>query len=238
MSTFHYKRVLIKLSGEVLSGKKEFGIEYSVVASLAKQIKEIHKEKIEIGIVIGAGNIFRGISTEEEGMDRVSGDYIGMMGTIMNSVALQNELEKIDCDTRVMSALSIRQLAEPYIRRRATRHLEKSRIVIFAGGTGNPYFTTDTAAALRAIEINADIIIKGTKVDGVYDSDPNINNNAIKHDSLTYKQVIDHELKVMDMTAITLCKENNLPISVIDINRKNNLLNFLISPSKIGTIIK
>lgn len=238
MSTFHYKRVLIKLSGEVLSGKKEFGIEYSVVASLAKQIKEIHKEKIEIGIVIGAGNIFRGVSTEEEGMDRVSGDYIGMMGTIMNSVALQNELEKIDCDTRVMSALSIRQLAEPYIRRRATRHLEKFRIVIFAGGTGNPYFTTDTAAALRAIEINADIIIKGTKVDGVYDSDPNINNNAIKHDSLTYKQVIDHELKVMDMTAITLCKENNLPISVIDINRKNNLLNFLISPSKIGTIIK
>ena len=238
MSTFHYKRVLIKLSGEVLSGKKEFGIEYSVVTSLAKQIKEIHKEKIEIGIVIGAGNIFRGVSTEEEGMDRVSGDYIGMMGTIMNSVALQNELEKIDCDTRVMSALSIRQLAEPYIRRRATRHLEKSRIVIFAGGTGNPYFTTDTAAALRAIETNADIIIKGTKVDGVYDSDPNINNNAIKHDSLTYKQVIDHELKVMDMTAITLCKENNLPISVIDINRKNNLLNFLISPSKIGTIIK
>ena len=238
MSTFHYKRVLIKLSGEVLSGKKEFGIEYSVVTSLAKQIKEIHKEKIEIGIVIGAGNIFRGVSTKEEGMDRVSGDYIGMMGTIMNSVALQNELEKIDCDTRVMSALSIRQLAEPYIRRRATRHLEKSRIVIFAGGTGNPYFTTDTAAALRAIEINADIIIKGTKVDGVYDSDPNINNNAIKHDSLTYKQVIDHELKVMDMTAITLCKENNLPISVIDINRKNNLLNFLISPSKIGTIIK
>ncbi len=238
MSTFHYKRVLIKLSGEVLSGKKEFGIEYSVVASLAKQIKEIHKEKIEIGIVIGAGNIFRGVSTEEEGMDRVSGDYIGMMGTIMNSVALQNELEKINCDTRVMSALSIRQLAEPYIRRRATRHLEKSRIVIFAGGTGNPYFTTDTAAALRAIEINADIIIKGTKVDGVYDSDPNINNNAIKHDSLTYKQVIDNELKVMDMTAITLCKENNLPISVIDINSKNNLLNFLISPSKIGTIIK
>ena len=148
MSTFHYKRVLIKLSGEVLSGKKDFGIEYSVVSTLAKQIKKIHKEKIEIGIVIGAGNIFRGVSTQEEGMDRVSGDYIGMMGTIMNSVALQNELEKIDCDTRVMSALSIRQLAEPYIRRRATRHLEKSRIVIFAGGTGNPYFTTDTAAAL------------------------------------------------------------------------------------------
>ena len=238
MSTFHYKRVLIKLSGEVLSGKKDFGIEYSVVSTLAKQIKKIHKEKIEIGIVIGAGNIFRGVSTQEEGMDRVSGDYIGMMGTIMNSVALQNELEKIDCDTRVMSALSIRQLAEPYIRRRATRHLEKSRIVIFAGGTGNPYFTTDTAAALRAIEVNADIIIKGTKVDGVYDCDPMINDDAMKYNSLTYKQVIDKDLKVMDMTAITLCKENKLPISVIDINRKNNLLNFLITPNKIGTIIK
>lgn len=238
MSRFHYKRVLIKLSGEVLSGKKDFGIEYSVVSTLANQIKKIHNEKIEISIVIGAGNIFRGVSTEEEGMDRVSGDYIGMMGTIMNSVALQNELEKIDCDTRVMSALSIRQLAEPYIRRRATRHLEKSRIVIFAGGTGNPYFTTDTAAALRAIEINADIIIKGTKVDGVYDSDPMINNNAKKYDSLTYKQVIDNDLKVMDMTAITLCKENQLPISVININRKNNLFNFLIKPNEIGTIIK
>jgi len=238
MSTFHYKRVLIKLSGEVLSGKKEFGIDYSIVASLAKQIKDIHNKKTEIGIVIGAGNIFRGVSSEDEGMDRVSGDYIGMMGTIMNSVALQNELEKIDCDTRVMSALSIRQLAEPYIRRRATRHLEKSRIVIFAGGTGNPYFTTDTAAALRAIEIKADIIIKGTKVDGVYDSDPHKNDKAIKYDSLSYKQVIESELKVMDLTAITLCKENKLPISVININSRNNLKNFLFSPNTVGTIIK
>ena len=238
MTNLHYKRILIKLSGEVLSGKKEFGIDYSIVASLAKQIKDIHNKKTEIGIVIGAGNIFRGVSSEDEGMDRVSGDYIGMMGTIMNSVALQNELEKIDCDTRVMSALSIRQLAEPYIRRRATRHLEKSRIVIFAGGTGNPYFTTDTAAALRAIEIKADIIIKGTKVDGVYDSDPNKNNKAIKYDTLSYKQVIEGELKVMDLTAITLCKENKLPISVININSRNNLKNFLFSPNTVGTIIK
>ena len=238
MKNLHYKRILIKLSGEVLSGKKEFGIDYSIVASLAKQIKDIHNKKTEIGIVIGAGNIFRGVSSEDEGMDRVSGDYIGMMGTIMNSVALQNELEKIDCDTRVMSALSIRQLAEPYIRRRATRHLEKSRIVIFAGGTGNPYFTTDTAAALRAIEIKADIIIKGTKVDGVYDSDPHKNDKAIKYDSLSYKQVIESELKVMDLTAITLCKENKLPISVININSRNNLKNFLFSPNTVGTIIK
>ena len=208
MSKLHYNRILLKLSGEVLSGNEKFGIDYTIVSSLANQIKKVYKQNTEIGIVIGGGNIFRGISSEEEGMDRVSGDYIGMMATIMNSVALQNELEKLDCDTRVMSALSIRQLAEPYIRRRATRHLEKGRIVIFAGGTGNPYFTTDTAAVLRAIEIKADIIIKGTKVDGVYDSDPFKNDNASKYDYLSYKEVIDEELKVMDLTAITLCKEN------------------------------
>ena len=238
MANLHYNRILIKLSGEVLSGKHQFGIDYSVVSDLAKQIKNIHAEHIQIGIVIGGGNIFRGISSEEEGMDRVSGDYIGMMATIMNSVALQNELEKLNCNTRVMSALSIRQLAEPYIRRRATRHLEKDRIVIFAGGTGNPYFTTDTAAALRAIEIKADIIIKGTKVDGVYDCDPFKNDKAIKYDFLSYKEVIDKELKVMDLTAITLCKENKLPIGVLDINSRNNLKTFLSSSNQIGTIIK
>ena len=238
MSNLHYNRILIKLSGEVLSGKHQFGIDYSIVSDLAKQIKNIHKEHVQIGIVIGGGNIFRGVSSEDEGMDRVSGDYIGMMATIMNSVALQNELEKLDCDTRVMSALSIRQLAEPYIRRRATRHLEKNRIVIFAGGTGNPYFTTDTAAALRAIEIGADIIIKGTKVDGVYDSDPFQNDKAIKYDNLSYKEVIDKELQVMDLTAITLCKENKLPIAVLDINTGNNLKTFLSSSNQIGTIIK
>ena len=238
MPTLHYKRILIKLSGEVFAGKNKFGIDYSVVLSLAKQIKEIHQKKIEIGIVIGAGNIFRGISSKDKGVDRVSGDYIGMMATIMNSVALQNQLEKLDCDTRVMSALSIRQLAEPYIRRKASRHLEKGRIVIFAGGTGNPYFTTDTAAALRAIEIESEIIIKATKVNGVYDSDPMKNKNAVKYDTLSYKQIIDKELKVMDLTAITLCKENKLPISVIIINNKNNLKNFLFSSKIVGTIIK
>ena len=231
-----FKRILLKLSGEVLSGKEKFGIDYSIVSSLANQIKVIHKKNIEVGIVIGGGNIFRGVSSENEGMDRVSGDYIGMMATIMNSVALQNELEKLDCDTRVMSALSIRQLAEPYIRRRATRHLEKNRIVIFAGGTGNPYFTTDTAAALRAIEIKADIIIKGTKVNGVYDSDPFKNDHAIKYDSLSYKKVIDDELKVMDLTAITLCKENKLPIIVFDMNTPGNL-NAIIKGEKVGTLI-
>ena len=237
MNNLHYNRILLKLSGEVLSGSEKFGIDYSVVSSLANQIKKVHNQNTEVGIVIGGGNIFRGVSSEEEGMDRVSGDYIGMMATIMNSVALQNELEKLNCDTRVMSALSIRQLAEPYIRRRATRHLEKGRVVIFAGGTGNPYFTTDTAAVLRAIEIKADIIIKGTKVDGVYDSDPFKNNDAIKYESLSYKEVMDKELRVMDLTAITLCKENKLPISVININNKNNLENFLFSSNKIGTRI-
>ena len=238
MSGLHYKRVLIKLSGEVFAGQKGFGIDYSVASFLANQIKEIHKKNIEIGIVIGGGNIFRGISSKDEDMDRVSADYIGMMATIMNSVALQSQLENISCDTRVMSALSIRQLAEPYIRRRATRHLEKGRIVIFAGGTGNPYFTTDTAAVLRGIEIKADIIIKGTKVDGVYDSDPIKNQNAKKYNTLSYKEVIDNELGVMDLTAITLCKENKLPIGILDINNKKNLKNFLFSSKIIGTTIK
>ena len=237
MNSLTYKRILIKLSGEVFSGKNPYGIDYSVVSVLAKQIKEISDKNIQIGIVIGGGNIHRGVSSEDQGMDRVSGDYIGMMATIMNSVALQSELEKFQCDTRVMSALSIRQLAEPYIRRKAARHLEKNRIVIFAGGTGNPYFTTDTAAALRAIEINADIVIKGTKVNGVYDSDPFKNSNAIKYDNLSYKKVIDNELKVMDLTAITLCKENKLPIAVLNINKKNNLKNFLFSSKIIGTKI-
>ena len=237
MSNIHFKRVLIKLSGEVFAGQKGFGIDYSIASFLANQIKEIHQKNIEIGIVIGGGNIFRGISSKDEDMDRVSGDYIGMMATIMNSVALQSQLEKINCDTRVMSALSIRQLAEPYIRRKATRHLEKGRIVIFGGGTGNPYFTTDTAAVLRAIEIKADIIIKGTKVDGVYDSDPIKNLNAKKYNTLSYKEVINNELKVMDLTAITLCKENKLPIGILDINDKKNLKNFLFSSKIIGTTI-
>ena len=236
MSNLHYKRVLIKLSGEVFAGQKGFGIDYSIASFLANQIKEIHKKNIEIGIVIGGGNIFRGISSKDENMDRVSGDYIGMMATIMNSVALQSQLENINCDTRVMSALSITQLAEPYIRGRGIRHLEKGRIVIFAGGTGNPYFSTDTAAALRAIEINADIIIKGTKVDGVYSADPEVDPDATKYDTLTFKEVIEKELRVMDLTAVTLCKENNLPIIVFDIKSKNGLVD-IVNSVPIGTTV-
>jgi uridylate kinase len=229
MNTPSFKRILLKLSGEVLAGEKDFGIDPEITNQLAQQ-------NIEIGIVIGGGNIFRGMSVAAKGMDRVAGDYLGMMATIMNSVALQSALEKLDCDTRVMSALSITQLAEPYIRRRATRHLEKGRIVIFGGGTGNPYFTTDTAAVLRAIEINADVIIKGTKVDGVYSDDPETNPDATKFDSLTYKQVIEKELRVMDMTAVTMCKENKLPIIVFDIKSKNGLHD-IVNSKPVGTIV-
>ena len=234
--TIKFNRILLKISGEVLSGQESFGIDPNLTHIIAKKIKELHSLNIQIGIVIGGGNIFRGISVSAKGMDRVAADYLGMMATIMNSVALQSELEKLECDTRVMSALSIRQLAEPYIRRRATRHLEKGRIVIFAGGTGNPYFSTDTAAALRAIEINADIIIKGTKVDGVYSSDPEIDPHAKKFDYITFKEVIEKELRVMDLTAVTLCKENNLPIIVFDIKSKNGLVD-IVNSVPIGTTV-
>jgi len=231
-----YKRILLKLSGEVLAGSRKYGIDPLVANKIAKIIKKVKKTNIELAIVIGGGNIFRGISVSAKGMDRVAADYLGMLATVMNSVALQSELEKMNCDTRVMSALSITQLAEPYIRRRATRHLEKGRVVICAGGTGNPYFTTDTAAVLRAIEINADIIIKGTKVDGVYTADPFIDKSAKKYNSISYKEVIDKELKVMDLTAITLCKENNLPIGVLRIINENSLIDFL-DGKNIGTTI-
>ncbi|MDP6569774.1 MAG: UMP kinase [Candidatus Marinimicrobia bacterium] len=220
-------RILLKLSGEILAGDRGFGIDPEITQQLALKIKQIANMGIQVGIVIGGGNIFRGISAGSKGLDRVPGDYIGMMATIMNSVALQSTLEKLDCDTRVMSALSITQLAEPYIRRRGIRHLEKGRIVIFAGGTGNPYFSTDTAAALRAIEINANVIIKGTKVDGVYSADPELDPDATKFDSLTFKEVIEKELRVMDLTAVTLCKENNLPIIVFDIKSKNGLVDIV-----------
>ena len=232
----NFNRILLKISGEVLAGERSFGIDPNLTQKIAKKIKTIHSSNIQIGIVIGGGNIFRGISVSAKGMDRVAADYLGMMATIMNSVALQSELEKLDCDTRVMSALSVTQLAEPYIRRRATRHLEKNRIVIFAGGTGNPYFTTDTAAALRGIEINADIIIKGTKVDGIYCSDPIANKDASKFENLTFKEVIDRELRVMDMTAFTLCRENNIPIAVVDINEDKALLD-LVNNNNVGTIV-
>ena len=211
----------------MLSGTQEFGLQPDALELYAKKIKSVHEKGYEIGIVIGGGNIFRGMSVAAKGMDRVAGDYLGMMATIMNSVALQSALEKLGCDTRVMSAISITQLAEPYIRRKAARHLEKGRIVIMAGGTGNPYFTTDTAAVLRGIEINADVIMKGTKVDGVYDKDPIEHADAKRFDSLTYKQVVDNELKVMDMTAVTLCKENNFPILVFDLKKKDSINNVL-----------
>ena len=231
-----FKRILLKLSGEILAGNNGYGIDPKITSSLANKIIQISKYNIQIGIVIGGGNIFRGITSSENGLERVPGDYLGMMATIMNSVALQSALEKLDCDTRVMSSLSITQLAEPYIRRRGIRHLEKGRVVIFAGGTGNPYFSTDTAAALRAIEINADVIIKGTKVDGVYSSDPELDPDAKKYDAISFKEVIEKELGIMDLTAITLCKENNLPIIVFDIKSKNGLVD-IINSIPTGTTI-
>ena len=231
-----YKRILLKLSGEILAGNKGYGIDPNVLSDICNKIIKLKESGIQIGIVIGGGNIFRGISAAARGMDRVAGDYLGMMATIMNSVGLQSGLEELKCDTRVMSALSITQLAEPYIRRRATRHLEKNRIVIMAGGTGNPYFTTDTAAVLRAIEINADVVIKATKVDGIYSEDPILNPEAVKYPEITFKEVIDKELRVMDMTAVTLCKENNLPIIVFNINKDENIID-LINAKHIGTMV-
>ena len=236
MRKLAFNRILLKLSGEILAGDKGYGIDPIITQTLCKKIKFLSQSGVQVGVVIGGGNMFRGISAAANGMDRVPADYLGMMATIMNSVALQSELEKLECDTRVMSALSITQLAEPYIRRRATRHLEKGRVVIFAGGTGNPYFTTDTAAVLRAIEINADVVIKGTKVDGIYSDDPVKNKDAIKFDKLTFKEVIDKELRVMDLTAVTMCKENNLPIIVFDIKSQNGLEN-LINSVPVGTIV-
>ena len=236
MSNPAFNRILLKLSGEILAGDKGFGIDPNITNELALKVKEVADRGIQVGIVIGGGNIFRGISSSSKGLERVPADYLGMMATIMNSVALQSSLEKLNCDTRVMSALSITQLAEPYIRRRGIRHLDKGRIVIFAGGTGNPYFSTDTAAALRAIEINADIIIKGTKVDGVYSADPELDPDAKKFDTLTFKEVIEKELRVMDLTAVTLCKENNLPIIVFDIKSKNGLVD-IINSVPIGTTV-
>ena len=236
MSKLAFNRILLQLSGEILAGEQGFGIDPEITNDLALKIQEVSNTGIQIGVVIGGGNIFRGISASSKGLERVPADYLGMMATIMNSVALQSALEKLDCDTRVMSALSITQLAEPYIRRRGIRHLDKGRIVIFAGGTGNPYFSTDTAAALRAIEIDADIIIKGTKVDGVYSADPELDPDAKKFDALTFKEVIDKELRVMDLTAITLCKENNLPIIVFDIKSKNGLVD-VVNSVPIGTTV-
>jgi uridylate kinase len=234
MSTPIYKRILLKLSGEALVGKQGLGIDPLIVNEVAQELKEVKQLGVEIGIVIGGGNIFRGLSASARGMDRVSADYMGMLATVINALALQDYLERYQVFTRVQTAIKMEQLAEPFIRRRAIRHLEKGRIVIFAGGTGNPYFTTDTAAALRAIEIEADAIIKGTKVDGVYDDDPKINKNAKKFDQLSYLDVVKKRLKVMDATSVMLCMDNKLPIVVFNLTVKGNLKKLILGEA-IGT---
>ena len=231
-----YQRVLLKLSGEVLAGEEGFGIDPVKATELATEVKSIHDLGIDIGLVIGAGNIFRGMTAAAKGMQRVTGDYLGMLATIMNAVCVQDALENIGSVTRTLSAITVAQIAEPYIRRRAIRHLEKGRIVIVAGGTGNPYFTTDTAAALRATELGAEVLIKGTKVDGVYDKDPVVHSDAVKYDRVSYKEAIQKELRVMDMTAISLCKENSLPIKVFNINRNGDLKKLILG-EPIGTLV-
>ena len=231
-----FKRILLKLSGEALMGEKNYGIDSILLEKYSQEIKEIHKKSIEIAIVVGGGNIYRGIESEESGINRVQGDYMGMLATLINSMALQSHLEKLNCDTRLMSGFNIDQVCEPFIRRRAIRHLEKKRIVIFGAGLGKPYFTTDSTASLRAIEIEANIVLKGTRVDGVYDSDPEKFKNAKKFHEISFNEVYEKKLSIMDMTAFTLCKENNLPIIVFDMNKPKNLIK-LIEGKKIGTLI-
>ena len=232
-----YKRILLKLSGESLMGDKQFGIDNARLKQFSNDIKEILDLGTEIAIVIGGGNIFRGVQAESGGMERTQGDYMGMLATMINSMALQSALEADGMDTRLLSAIKMEQIAEPFIRRKAMRHLEKGRIVIFGAGTGNPYFTTDTAASLRAIEIEADIILKGTRVDGIYSSDPEKDPNAKKFDQLTFDDVYEKGLNIMDMTAFTLCKENNKPIIVFDMNIPGNLKK-VVQGEKIGTLVK
>lgn len=229
-----YKRILLKLSGEALMGGRQYGIDPARLAEYALEIKKIVDKGIEVAIVIGGGNIFRGVAGASNGIDRVQADYMGMLATVINGLALQSAIEDAGIKTRLLTAIKMEQVAEPFIKRRAVRHLEKGRVVIFGGGTGNPYFTTDTAAVLRAIEINADVILKGTRVDGIYTSDPEKFDDAIKFDSITYKDVMSKGLKVMDMTAFALSQENNLPIVVFDMNTKGNLEK-VISGENIGT---
>ena len=229
-----YKRILLKLSGEALLGKNSYGIDNERLLDYAKEIKELHFLGIEIAIVIGGGNIYRGVSGAQNGIDRVQADYMGMLATVINGLALQNALESIDIPTRLQTAIKMESIAEPFIKRKATRHLEKGRVVIFGSGTGNPYFTTDSAAVLRAIEINADVILKGTRVDGIYNVDPEKNKEAIKFDDISFEETIKKGLKIMDTTAFTLSKENKLPIIVFDINIKGNLTK-VVSGKKIGT---
>ncbi|MBF0597205.1 UMP kinase [Faecalibacter rhinopitheci] len=231
-----YKRVLLKLSGEALMGDLQYGIDPNMLKQYAEQIKEVVDLGCEVAIVIGGGNIFRGVQGVASGMDRVQGDYMGMLATVINSMALQGALEEAGLITRLQTAIRMEQIAEPFIKRKATRHLEKGRVVIFGAGTGNPYFTTDTAAVLRAIEVNADVILKGTRVDGIYTADPEKDPEAQKFDTISYQEVYDKNLKVMDMTAFTLSEENNLPIIVFDMNTKGNL-KALIEEGNVGTLV-
>ena len=231
-----YKRIVLKLSGEALQGDLGYGVDPQIASSIATQIKEVHALNVDIACVIGGGNIFRGLQASKAGMDRATADYIGMLATIMNAMVLQEALERAGVHTRVQSAIEIKELAEPYIRRRALRHLEKRRVVIFAAGTGNPYFTTDTAAVLRAVEIGADVILKATKVDGVYDSDPMKNKKATKYAALKYIDVLNQRLEVMDSTAISLCMDNNLPIIVFDLMGNGNIRR-VVTGEKIGTVV-
>lgn len=236
LSSMKYKRVLLKLSGEALMGDEQFGIDPARIRQYAMDVKSIHDEGAEVALVIGGGNIFRGLQAEDTGIERVQGDYMGMLATVINGLALQSALEGVGLYTRLMSAIEMKEVAEPYIRRRAVRHLEKGRVVIFGAGTGNPYFTTDTAAALRAIEIEADVILKGTRVDGIYNADPEKFADAVKFDTVTFAEALNQRLNVMDLTAFTLCQENDLPILVFDMNTKGNLIKVL-KGEQIGTLV-
>ena len=229
-----YKRILLKLSGETLMGKQAFGIDPAMVCSIAAEIREVASLGVQIGVVIGGGNIFRGMAASEKGMDRVSADYMGMLATVINGLALQSALEGEGVPTRVQTAIEMREVAEPFIQRRAIRHLEKGRVVIFAAGTGNPYFTTDTAATLRAVEINADILLKATKVDGVYDKDPLKNKNAVMYKKVSYTDVLTKNLKVMDAAAISLCRDNELPLIVFNLQKAGNIKR-VVCGEKVGT---
>jgi uridylate kinase len=230
-----YRRVLLKISGEALMGEQNYGIDVDVARMVAEELKAVHQLGVQVAVVVGGGNIFRGVSKSAGNMDRSAADYIGMLATVMNAVVLQDALEKVNVQTRVMSAIDIPQLAEPFIRRRAVRHLEKERIVIFAAGTGNPYFTTDSAAALRALEIKADIILKATKVEGVYNADPMQDSTAVRYDSITYQQVLERLLKVMDASAISLCMDNNLPIVVFNMRKPGNIMRVVTGEVGVGT---
>jgi uridylate kinase len=232
-----YKRILLKLSGESLMGERQYGIDNNQVLQYAHDIKSVYDAGIEIAVVVGGGNIFRGLSAEKSGMERAQADYMGMLATVINCMALQNALESIGVETRLQSAIKMEQICEPYIRRRAMHHLEVGKIVIFGAGTGNPYFTTDTAASLRAIEIKADVVLKGTRVDGIYTADPEKDTSATRYDEISFQEVYDKGLNVMDLTAITLCQENNLPIIVFDMNKAGNFMK-IAKGEKVGTLVK